>query len=304
MTNATVDETVSATQDTPVSDDEPTLLSDASGEEGASVVEEQATQGEEHSEDTTTVTTTVTTTPEERHKELQSKIDAFNKGDGDPLSTDEKEEFRRLEQSANDRRQAEAQRREKARQANEQLQEKRGQFAGRVHERITGELTKAQEEGRGVSRELLTHGVNQEIEALLKDVKPLVLVDLDQNIEAAFFAMGDDAESREVWDAATTHEARLNLYTERYAQARIAESTDAKKITRLEKQNADLQAEINKLTGERGANGSGASTNGTRGSAGASYSTKEEARTLHAQGKISNTEMRRVNADPTIPEGY
>lgn len=32
------------------------------------------------------------------------------------------------------------------------------------------------------------------------------------------------------------------------------------------------------------------------------YSTKMEARTLHVQGKLTNAQMRAINADPTIPE--
>ena len=40
---------------------------------------------------------------------------------------------------------------------------------------------------------------------------------------------------------------------------------------------------------------------GTSGGSGG-YRTKTEARTLHAQGKISNADMRAIKADPTIPE--
>ncbi len=38
------------------------------------------------------------------------------------------------------------------------------------------------------------------------------------------------------------------------------------------------------------------------GGAGTTYKTKMEARTLHVQDKITNAEMKRINADPTIPE--
>lgn len=259
MTNATVDETVSATQDTPVSDDEPTLLSDASGEEGASVVEEQATQGEEHSEDTTTVTTT----PEERRQELQAKVDG-----GEPLTSEEKTEFQRLEQADTDRKRAESLRRENARRATEDLKQLNASFGENVFSAVTTEMETAQQEGRQVSPSLLKDSVLKLRDAYIKEAKPLVLVDLDQNIGDAFFAMGDDADSREAWDAATTHEAKLNLYVERYAQARMAESTDAKKITRLEKEKAELQAEVNKLTGDRGAGGSGATTDGKNSTSG------------------------------------
>lgn len=41
---------------------------------------------------------------------------------------------------------------------------------------------------------------------------------------------------------------------------------------------------------------------GGGGGGGGSYRTKAEARTLHVQNKISSNEMRRVNADPSIPE--
>lgn len=45
------------------------------------------------------------------------------------------------------------------------------------------------------------------------------------------------------------------------------------------------------------------STSSTNGSAaGSGYRTKAEARNLHARNEISNAEMRRINADPSIPE--
>jgi hypothetical protein len=42
------------------------------------------------------------------------------------------------------------------------------------------------------------------------------------------------------------------------------------------------------------------------GSSGASvrWRTKEDARNLHAQGKLTYSEIKRINADPNIPEGY
>jgi hypothetical protein len=41
---------------------------------------------------------------------------------------------------------------------------------------------------------------------------------------------------------------------------------------------------------------------GAGGTGGGGYKTKAEARTLHVQNKISNADMRRINADPSIPE--
>jgi len=41
---------------------------------------------------------------------------------------------------------------------------------------------------------------------------------------------------------------------------------------------------------------------GGGGGGGVTYRTKTEARTLHIQKKISHAEMRRINADPSIPE--
>ena len=44
-------------------------------------------------------------------------------------------------------------------------------------------------------------------------------------------------------------------------------------------------------------------TEGSSG-AGSTWRTKEDARNLHANGKLSDAEMRRINADSSIPEGY
>ena len=43
-------------------------------------------------------------------------------------------------------------------------------------------------------------------------------------------------------------------------------------------------------------------TGGAGGGGGTTWRTKMEARTLHVQDKITNAEMKRINADPTIPE--
>ncbi len=43
---------------------------------------------------------------------------------------------------------------------------------------------------------------------------------------------------------------------------------------------------------------------GSNASGQAQWSTKEQARNLHAQGRITTAQMRQINNDPTIPEGY
>ena len=65
------------------------------------------------------------------------------------------------------------------------------------------------------------------------------------------------------------------------------------------KENRDAAAEREKLEARQGQGANLAP--GTSGGKGG-YSTKAEARTLHAQGKISNADMRAIKDDPTIPE--
>ena len=52
------------------------------------------------------------------------------------------------------------------------------------------------------------------------------------------------------------------------------------------------------------AKGVAPSSAGKESGSGSGWSTKAEARSLHAQRKLSNDEMRRINSDPSIPEGY
>ena len=72
-----------------------------------------------------------------------------------------------------------------------------------------------------------------------------------------------------------------------------SKKTTSDTITSLEAQLEDLKAKARPDgpdTAQKGGGGSGG------------YSTKAEARTLHAKGKISNEDMRAIKADPNIPE--
>ena len=72
-----------------------------------------------------------------------------------------------------------------------------------------------------------------------------------------------------------------------------SKKTTSDKITSLETQIEALRAKARPDgpdTAQKGGGGSGG------------YRTKAEARTLHVQNKISNEEMKRVRADPTIPD--
>ena len=64
-------------------------------------------------------------------------------------------------------------------------------------------------------------------------------------------------------------------------------------VTSLKAQIEDLKAK---------ARPDGPDTTPKGGGGGGGYSTKAEARTLHAKGKISNEDMRAIKADPNIPE--
>ena len=93
------------------------------------------------------------------------------------------------------------------------------------------------------------------------------------------------------------HEAQQELLKKRDALLKASwEAERGDELKRKATENADAEARA-KARGAKppvptGGGGAGATT----------YRTKTEARNLHAQNKISNEEMRRVRADPNIPE--
>ena len=82
------------------------------------------------------------------------------------------------------------------------------------------------------------------------------------------------------------------------------------KLEDLEKSSASLKAQIAKARSDSYDKGrekgrtdpAGESHGNERSASSGSYRTKTEARSLHVQNKLSNADMRRINADPSIPE--
>lgn len=82
-------------------------------------------------------------------------------------------------------------------------------------------------------------------------------------------------------------------------------------VAELQRENADLRkkagvaTEQEQIAAARGGGGGGGpdTTEGSGGGGGGKgWRTRTEARALHVQNKITSSEMRRINADPTIPE--
>lgn len=106
-----------------------------------------------------------------------------------------------------------------------------------------------------------------------------------------FFGTGEDPKR---YDLKGHYEALKAIWTDGMKSAAEAEAETSLALVRYHRQ---LQSE-GRLNGSK----STQSTNGSSSSGGASYRTRTEARNLHARGEIGNAEMRRINADPSIPE--
>ena len=262
MTTETVVE--EQTSDAPPAQPSDDTTGALSNQEAATGAEEAVSEGEEASEEATPPPEIEPEprSPQERLAELQSRVDGLAKGEGDPLTSDERSEYARLFQGEQDRARAETQRREQNRQARQRISELDTRFGTGLLEAVTSEIENATNEGRNISPTLLAAAIDGKKSEFMKEIAPLVLQPLDATIEQAFFQMtGNTPQAHDAWDSAATHEQRLDLWAETYAQSRIAESTDAKKMKSLNDENASLKAEIRKLQAGRGT-GSGASTNG------------------------------------------
>lgn len=75
-------------------------------------------------------------------------------------------------------------------------------------------------------------------------------------------------------------------------------------VKALKDQVASLTTANAALTAEGTPGEKGSALVGGTGRGGTSYGSKREARNLHAEGKLSNAQMARINADRNIPEGY
>lgn len=200
-------------------------------------------------------------------------------------------------------------RKEKVRSARQTAVTKFGSLADQVDA-----VLKTLPEPSSVNRKSFT----DVIEALNLDIEEAKSEEVAESYRAAFDA-GLGEAAADFWkaaeelageDGATPVSALLDLYAERKAAASkwakeltLDEAKKASPKLRLEVTNA-LKAEYEKgrenpLPAGEPRGGDGASASGR-----VSYGTKREARNLHAQGKITDAEMRVVNHNPNIPDGY
>ncbi len=222
--------------------------------------------------------TTPELSPDEDYAALVQKADAWTKGEADanPLSTEEKARMRSYEQSAADRQRAEDQAREQRRREREQLTKLTAEAPDRVYQLLNDEVNAAIEENRNISPSLLKHAVKGEIDAILKDAAPLVLREYADGLAAYTLDLVDTPEIRKSLADGTDFPSRMQIALNASYTRGLRESPDAKALEAANKKIVGLEGELQKLKGERGAKGSGASSEGKGSAAGAMPTTSEE----------------------------
>ncbi len=111
---------------------------------------------------------------------------------------------------------------------------------------------------------------------------------------AKFEEAAAEATSSEQMMALVVEKARVGWHSEAQLQDKVADALIA--------QAKDLALNPEKYDTLRSRFNAPRDRNGTAPSM--RWTTKAEARAMHVQDKITSAEMRRINADPSIPEGY
>jgi hypothetical protein len=230
---------------------------------------------------------------------LQAKLDA----DEVPLTTEEKADLRSHQQSQRDQERARTQARDEARRNEQRIRELATGLEARLLTAVTNEMTAAKEEERPPSPSLLKAAFSGEIAAIRDELNPIVLAPYTSAFrgkiaELAGREAADELEGASFLDVA-------NAYISAAYEQGKSDAPDAKKSATLQKEVDSLKGQIKTLDAQLKEKGGGPSTNGRDHSGGgSSWNNKREARNLHVQGKLSDAEMRRIRADPNIPEGY
>lgn len=116
-------------------------------------------------------------------------------------------------------------------------------------------------------------------------------------------------KERQAWLADVAKAENAEQHAEKIAAAaRKGYVTEAERDKAVQAAEGSAMAKYKAFLERKGVKIGGSQTppkdSGNGASAGMGWRTKEEARNLHAQGKLTNAKMREINADPTIPEGY
>ena len=268
---------------------------------GAAAIEEPPAEGQEPAAEQALAPDGPERDSAEYYTAIQAKVDAR-----EPLTTEERGDY----QSAVDRSRAQQQARQLTQQTRQQLDTLARGFTPGLVEAARATLGLARDEDLSDSDRLAVIQLSQNLSGrameFVDQVEPLVLfshevqlrdaiTQLDPSGAAAILSSLDTA-TRPVERFART----LAAYGDVRARLSAAQSDAGKRASKAERERDALKVEVEKLKAAR-AQGN---PPGSIGNAAPNrlWSTKVQARTLHVQGKISNSEMRTIEADASVPE--
>ena len=121
------------------------------------------------------------------------------------------------------------------------------------------------------------------------------------NIRAARLSSSEErqAELSGLWNAGKFDELEAEMVKDEQA---AATGSSAEELAALKKRLDALETATGEEAAMAARAGGGGDLSGCGSAGGLTYRTKTEARALHVDGKISNADMRRINADSAIPE--
>ena len=121
------------------------------------------------------------------------------------------------------------------------------------------------------------------------------------NIRAARLSSSEErqAELSGLWNAGKFDELEAEMVKDEQA---AATGSSAEELAALKKRLDALETATGEEAAMAARAGGGGDLSGGGSAGGLTYRTKTEARALHVDGKISNADMRRINADSAIPE--
>lgn len=224
------------------SDDAALNLSDAQqSEEGAGTAEE--TKGTEAD-----AASQAETDPESRRAELQSRLD----GEGDPLSSTEKEELKRLDQSYRDRQNVERLKREAKQQEQAEISKAIRELPNDIAMTLGLNLS-----GGSAEDELAIRKIGDAVAQKLGKVSAAVLNTLEANLRSQLKGAMPQALHSQL--DSSGYDELLQMSWDYQMEVGKKSSDAAKQVTKLQKENGELKAEIERLKGGRAASGAASS---------------------------------------------
>ena len=233
-----------AVAENPSDDDESAILSDARQSEEGSGAAAEGTATDEDSG------SSLEADPDLRREQLQARLD----GTGEPLTSGEKEELRKLTQSHNDRQRAEKQAREAKQAEIAALRKGIADLPAKIAARLALDATGSAE------HKLAIRDIQDEVQASLADMSTAVVHTIEANLRRTLKGVMpdsahsglDDSDLNQLLQASWDYQLELGKKS----------SDAAKKLARAQKDLDDANAEIQRLKGGR-ASGGAASSSGT-----------------------------------------